>query len=275
MNSTRRSFLGVTTVAGIGTVAGCLDDLPLIGESDLPAFADWLPAAKVDNGTSIISMDITVLQDWPAEAREDILEGLAEDIGVEEDDLEHLFILEQDLEMYAVALGSFDPDEVADKQNLEETYDEYEGFDVYVEEGFQGETYTAIGEEAVIDGGEDYPEIIDAGQGDTDRIADVDETWDQLLSEYGHSGIALFGTQGDEFLESEEDAVETFAIGMDAVGDDLEGAGEFHFADEASAEAGADELEAEFEDDDEVDDYSIEQDGTVVTLEIVDEDFEW
>lgn len=270
MSSFRRSFLGLVTAGGVSATAGCLDYIvdDFDDEPEMPVYMDWLPATVIEEDFGLDVLDYQEVREWAGEENGET----DENEPIAEEDIDYWVTIGVPDGSYTIMFGTIEPEEAAEGLEFEDPEREYEGFDVYGEETMMGERYAAISEEVLIIGGEEYQTFIDAGLGETDRLVDMNETWVDLLTTYSNSGRAVFGTQGSEMIESEENDVEAFGMGMDIVGDDLEGEGEYHFVDVEAAEGGTTELEETF-DTGELD-GTVEQDGSVVYIEFVNEDVE-
>ena len=239
--------------------------------AELPAHADWLAADLLsdDNDQAgFFYIDVQrVLAEWPEDAqREFEIEGMADELGVEPEDIEGMVVLERsgDLgpEMTVAVTGSFDKDalvaELSDGMETE-TFGEYE---VIMDQ-------VAVGTDAVVIGDE-YASLIDAHTGEIDRIANTDDEWDAAIRNVADSGLS------GVIYESDDDH-ELLGVAMDAENEDVAIEAYVHFDDAETAEAEQAEAEAdaeeEFVEDGEIHEVSV--DGTVVIVEGTIYDFEW
>ena len=291
MNTNRRTFMSASAVAGTAAVAGCLDDLPLVGSDSLPDYADWLSADVLleEDSVFVMHMDYGELLEWPEDDQEELeVEEIADQMGVETEDIDGFLIVEVPDETgfggeeHIIFLGSFDPDEAADNLELsDDPEDEYEGYDVYEEMFMQ----VAIGDDAIVMSTA-YEDWIDASTGEADRVADEDGDWDELLREVGNSAFSMLATADaddeavddplDDPANGDLEGLELMGMGMDSAGSDTyEIFGTMYFEDESDAEDAVEEMEEDAEEDDEVEDYSIDQDGLVVTFEMTTDEMDF
>lgn len=262
---TRRSVLGTTLAIGVGATAGCLDDLTDSSAGSLPAFADWLAAAPLKEGADFFvgQYDVQSVLEWPEELREDYGFGaIAEMFGFDLEDLDTAINAGIGMQSVDVFEGSFDPDEISDRLGIDEDPESYGDYDVYD----LGHAQLAVSESAVVQGAQ-YEQFIDAHEGDADRIADEDETWDEALRAVGNSDFTWMLSGGEE---SGFGDLELSAAGITTSGDTFEGEIHYYFVDADAAADAVDEIEAdqeESENEGQVDEWTLEVDGNVVIVE--------
>ncbi|AGB16726.1 hypothetical protein Halru_2137 [Halovivax ruber XH-70] len=266
---TRRTLVGAVAAGTATAVAGCTgdlldDDADSSDETDA-AYEEWLAAdllVDMDAGT-VIHADLGRITDsWPEEARSELgLDSLTDSLGVSVDDIDGMLVF-QTGRTGLVLTGSFDRDAVVSELAGEaetETVGDYEVVNGAI----------AIGSDALVMSA-DYETLIDARNGDVDRISDVDEEWDAALS--GVAGAAMSGVMFDD-----AESFELMGIAMDADGSDITMEARTHYADAETAEAEkADaeaEAKAEFVENGEI--QSIRVDGNVVVIEAVLSDFQF
>lgn len=267
----RRSLLGAAAGCTTAAVAGCTG---ILGDDDgdsaagQAVYEEWLAAdvlADLDAGTVIYADIREISRSWPDEALSELqLESLTTNLGVSQEDLEGMLVFETGgmSGMGVVLTGSFDQDalvtEIAGEMETE-SYGDYEVVNGMV----------AIGSSALVMSGE-YEALIDARNGDADRISDVDEDWDEALS--GVAGSAMSGVLFDS-----AETFELMGIAMDADGSDISMEARVHFADAETAESEKSEAESqaqeEFVESGEIRDIRVE--GNVVVIEAVMSDFQF
>lgn len=262
---TRRRFLGAAAMAGTAAVAGCLDDIPLVGgESD---FASWIPADSVlsSDSATVTHLDYHAVRDWP----DDPLPPIGEDsmfgiLGIEESDIEGAVDIMTSSGVNSITLGSFDLSEVeaAVEDEPAELVDDYEGFDVYE----WGASEFAIGEEALLFM-DSYEHYIDVFVGDEPQVTDEDETWEEGVESVGSYEMVNLEVFGDTTFQDYQEDLELLATGVENDGDEYFSEGYYFFADEDSAEAAFDEIEAELDEDEDLEDATLEIDGATVVAE--------
>ena len=266
----RRQFIGMSVTGAVMGLAGC----NVLGGSDDVEYDGWLAADLVQDieEGAVIHVDVQELvSNWPADALEELdLEEFRTEFGVDETDLDGMVVIEEGSGMTAseqiVLTGSFDPDAIIDDLEVPDEFiddAEYEGYQVLMDE-------FAIGEDAIILSGS-YETLIDAHNGETELITEVDEMWEAALDNVAGAGLSGVG------IEDSEDA-ELLGVAMDADGDEVEMRIYGHFESEAAAEDGREEIEAEMEADIEEDGGEIESvdvDDTVVIVEVTIHDFTW
>ena len=267
----RRQFMGVSVTGVAIGLAGC----NVLGGSDDAEYEGWLAADLVQDieDGAVIHVDVQELaSNWPADAQEELeLEEFRDEFGVDEADLDGMVVIEEGGGMMTseqvILTGSFDPDAIFDNLDMPEEFidddAEYEGYQVLMDE-------VAIGDDAIIVSGS-YETLIDAHNGETELITEVDEKWDAALDNVSGAGLSGVG------VDDSEDA-ELLGLAMDADGDEVEMRMYGHFESEAAAEDGREEIEAEMEEDIEEDDgeiESVEVDDTVVIVEATIRDFTW
>ena len=275
MDHSRRRFLGATAVASTAAVAGCLDDIPLIGGNGIPDFAGWVPADRVldDDEPTVTYMDVPAIRDWPDDPLPSFDdEGtMFEIIGVEEDEVEGV------LDVIAgginsVTFGSFDLDAIDDAMDddpMAEHVDDYEDFLVYE----WGVSEFAFGEDALLMM-DNYEEFIDVSVGDEPSVDEEDETWEEGLEAVGSFDMVNLEVFGDFTVYDYQDEIELLATGVEYDGDEYYSEGYYYFADADDAEDAFDEIEEEQEEDDDLDDFSLEQDGATIIAEGTFEEFD-
>lgn len=276
MTYSRRRFLGATAVAGTAAVAGCLDNVPIIGGSSLPEFANWLPADPLldEDNLSVTAMEIPAISEWPEEPTDGMVEEMVEYFGIEMDNIEWTVDVRSTEGHDSLLFGSFDVEsiegELEDELGLEHE-EEYEGYQVYES---NWET-VVVGEDAVLLA-DDYEEYIDASVGNEATVADDDEDWEAALEAVaGNDMIFLEVSDGTGWGDSDydEDLV-IMSSGISYAGDDFEMLGWFYFEDESDAEDAVDEIEADIDDNDAVIDAEVTVDGRVVQGEATMEEME-
>lgn len=177
----RRHVLAMA-VGGVGLTAGCVS-LPWSDDStsdpSQPGSGDrwhWFATDVTSEAESYAATysNREVLQTWPGVTEDDELTGsFVEEFDVTHEDIEATLEIEQ-LEgpLHSLAFGSFDPDTVVGDDSVD---GEYEGFTVF-ESG-------AV-DASVIIVGPSYETLIDAGQGRSNSIVDL-EGWNALIDSYG------------------------------------------------------------------------------------------
>lgn len=265
---TRRRLLGATAMAGTAAVAGCLDEVPVIGGGGHPGFSSWIPADTVldSDGPTVTFFDLHAVRDWPDDPLpaidgEDTMFGT---LGIVEDDIEGLVDVISDSGIDSITLGSFDLGEIEETMEDEfgELVGEYEGFDVYE----WGRNEFAIGEEALLlmDGYEDY---IDVYVGEEPQVADEDGTWEEGIESVGGLDMVNLEVFGDFIVHDYQEALELLATGVESDGDEYFSEGYYFFADADDAEEAVDEIEVELDADENLEDYTLDVDGATVVAE--------
>ena len=269
---TRRQFLGATAVASTAAVAGCLDDVPLMGGQ--PDFASWIPADTVldSGGSTVTFFDLRALRDWP----DDPLPPIDDDtmfgvLGIEEEDIDGIVDIMTDDGISSITLGSFDLAEFEEAMEDQggELVDDYEGFDIYE----WGGTELAIGEEALLLMGE-YEDYIDVFIGNEPQVADEDDIWAEGIDSVGSYEMVNLEVFGDNTFYDYQEALELLAAGVKSDGDEYFSEGYYFFADADDAEAAFDEIEAELDGDGNLEDYALEIDGATIAAEATFAEFD-
>lgn len=270
-NLSRRSFVGAVAAGAAAGAAGCTDGVGgLGGGNDRPAYSRWLSAELLGDveEAAVIHVDFQhVLAEWPEEARQELdVEEEAAALGLEADDLDDMLMVSRggglEIESDIVFTGSFDVDDVVESLAMGMETEEYEGYEVIMGS-------VAIDSGAIV-ASQAYRELIDTRDGEADRLADVDDRWDDVLRNVSGVGFSMIS------LDPYTDA-EIVGVAMEAQNGSIAVTVYSHFADEQAAEEGLETAEAEIEDqlmdDVEVTDTRVED--TVVVVEGVIEDFEW
>ena len=270
----RRQF-AVAATGAVTAAAGCTGSLR---GSDGADYDEWLAAElfeDVEGGTAMYVDLQRLTSEWPEKAQEEFeLEEIAEAFAVDLDDVEGLLSIEGANGSGAidtsVLLGSFDAEPIVEDVEAEmeargrdHDPEEYDGFQVFVDE-------VAIGGEAIVVGPE-YVTLIDAGNGDTDRITDVDENWAAVLDDVGGGALSVVRIDSDEGFE-------LLGLSMNADGSRIEVAAHGYYADEAAAKEGREELEAEVEAElsgaGDIESTTVEVEDDVVIVEVQIDDFD-
>lgn len=268
----RRTFLGTVAAGVAGSVAGCNDQSDGgdgSGGNSLPAYADWIPASQTEETDQFqtFHLDIPRFQsEFPSDALDDIdIEGLATDLGLEVDDLDGMLVVQTGpLTEQVVVTGSIDTETVLDTVAEDTETTSYGDFEVVQDQ-------IAVGEAGIVIGTA-YEALVDAHQGDVDRLYDLDGEWDPALRNV--SGGTLTGVS-----MAPEEEYELIGISMNAGnGDTMALSGYAHFASADAAEDGSEAVESSLEEDTgdnqfELQDFHV--DGNVVVVEGEAEDYQF
>ena len=269
---TRRQFLGATAVASTAAVAGCLDDVPLMGgQAD---FADWIPADTVldSGGSTVTFFDLHALRGWPDDPLPpidgDTMFGI---LGIEEGDIDGIVDIMTGSGVSSITLGSFDLAEFEEAMEGQggELVDDYEGFDIYDWGGAE----LAIEEEALLMMSE-YEDYIDVFVGNEPQVADEDEIWAEGIDSVGGYEMVNLEVLGDATFYDYQETLELLAAGVESDGDEYFSEGYYFFADADGAEAAFDEIEAEVDGDGSIEDYTLEIDGATIVAEATFAEFD-
>lgn len=267
----RRSLLGTVAAGVTATAAGCSSGV-LGGSGDQQAaYEEWLAADVLDEMSSglVFYADVQeVRTNWPDGVVSEFgFDSMSTSLGVAAEDLEGMLAFQTDGSdgiggMGVVLTGSFDKETLVGNVSAGMETETHGDFEVVL-------GTIAISSDAVIIG-DTYAALIDARNGDADRITDVDDTWDEAVGSVAGSGLSGVVVDSNEPFE-------LMAIAMDADGSDVTLEARAHFADAETAEsekaAVEAEAESEFVENGEVQDIRV--DGTVVIVEAVIRDFTW
>lgn len=257
----RRSVLGTAAGATTLVAAGCLDALPLVGDDEadsddeVPPFSEWVPATGVD---TLTYGEVPALEGWP--------DSVQTELGIDQllafvplDGIESLILMEGDVGSTQVFTGSFDPAAVRDELDLPTDPDDEQGdFELY--------DSIAISSDAVVIG-DGLERVIDAKRGDTDRLADEDETWHAALTGVRDTPFAAITAADGTLPVLNRDGVELRSLAIEGTNGEHAVTVQLFYVDAVTASADVDDLEDELAAAALFQDVTVERDEAVVDIE--------
>lgn len=215
--STRRDLLrataGLAATATVGGLAGCLGSVPGVADEDgLPRYAQWLPARDVfgvdeDAQYRFVSLDAAVLRNNEESFSSETYDRVNSTLGENDPVLPGIDAVDRLVNVGAetagtvvVVEGSFDAGEIVEgleSEGYEEGTD-YSGYAVYSNDGglvgVRDGTLVGRFSPGRSDAGgvtaDALESVIDVGEGDGDRLPDVDDDADALVSGLGRGLFA-------------------------------------------------------------------------------------